>query len=438
MKSAKEYRSDLAALSAQADALTKEWEGKEAEEGYEEALKDLRVILGKADEVKARLDLAIQKEGLNELIEEPASAVPAASQMASRDAAPGEGNVPEEVLEATATHAYKSAHEGYLRRGFLELGPNDQKTLSLGRDDAGGFLSPEDWRAELLKRLASRPNIRMNARVIQTSRDSVRMPKVIYTGDYRYTSGVRMVWTGETPATATEHRVTDPVFGSEQVNIHTAMASLPITLDLLEDAAFPIEGYILDVLGEAYDLGEESVWISGTGAGQPQGILTHSQVQVASGATGDGMQVVGGHATLVQSDGLIDLAMELPEQYDVASKWYFNKKSTEKAIRKLREASGDNYLWPVTQQVGELGPHGLSLLGYPVVRSPFLPDIAADAFPILFGDMSAYTIVDRIGLSIQRLTEVYAETNLVVFLARKRVGGKLLEPWRLKVQKIST
>jgi len=317
------------------------------------------------------------------------------------------------------------------------MGPQDQKTLSLGLDEAGGFLSPEDWRAELIKRAQSPPNIRNASRVITTSRDGVRMPKVIYTGDYRYTSGVRMKWVGEQPATATEHRVTDPVFGSERVNVHTAMASLPITLDLLEDSAFPIDGYILDVLGEAYDLGEEEVWISGTGAGQPQGILTHAQVQVLSGNTGDGMQAISGHASLLTSDGLIDLAMELPEQYDVNSRWFFNKKSTERAIRQLREASGDNYLWPVTTQVGELGPAGLALLGYPVTRAPFLPDVAADAFPILFGDMTAYTIVDRIGLSIQRLTEVYAETNIVVFLARKRVGGKLLEPFKLKVQKVS-
>jgi len=37
-----------------------------------------------------------------------------------------------------------------------------------------------------------------------------------------------------------------------------------------------------------------------------------------------------------------------------------------------------------------------------------------------------------------RLREVYAETNLVVYLARKRVGGKLLEPFKLKVQNVAT
>jgi HK97 family phage major capsid protein len=438
MRSAKEYRSQLAALVKKSNAITTAWEGKEEDEGFEEAMTELRSILGKADEIKVMLEMANQKEGLDKLIAEPNAATigASASFTMDRETAPGEGVVPEGQREAIATHSYKSAYESYLRRDLDQMGPNDVKTLQEGQDDAGGFLVPEDWRANLLKRTAARPNIRQNAQVITTSRDSVRMPKVVYAGDYRYTSGVRMKWVGETPAAASEHRVTDPVFGSELIQIYTGMASLPITLDLLEDAAFPIEGYITEILGEAFDLGEESVWVSGTGAGQPQGILTHPQIAVLSADTGNGMHVISGHASLLTADGIISVGMQLPEQYDINAKWYFNKRSVEQAIRKLKD-SDNNYLWPVWPQVGGFGPHNLELLGYPVVRTPFMPNIAANAYPILFGDMRGYTIVDRIGLSIQRLRELYAETNLVVFLARKRVGGKLMETYRLQAQKVS-
>jgi HK97 family phage major capsid protein len=435
MKSAKQYRTELAALAKKADGITTEWEGKEDTEGFEEAMTELRSVLGKADEVKVMLDLAMDSEGLQELVHDAKS--PAAFAM-GREIAPGEGELTDEQVEATNTRNYRSAFESYLRRDIDYIGPQDRKTLQEGQDDAGGFLAPVDWRMEMIKRTAARPNVRANATVITTSRDSVRLPKVVYSGDYRYTSGVRMKWVGEIPASATEHRVTDPVFGAELVQIYTAMASLPITLDLLEDSAFGIEEYIIQVLSEAYDLGEEAVWISGTGAGQPQGILTHPQILVDSGDTGDGMRVASGAAAALDGDGLISLAMELPEQYDMNAKWYFNKKSTEKAIRQLKDSSSDNYLWPVVSQVGQLGPAGLALLGYPVVRSPFLPNVGAGNNPILFGDMRAYRIVDRIGLSIQRLREVYAETNLVVYLARKRVGGKLLEPFKLKVQNVAT
>ena len=440
MRKAKDIRADFQAVVTKAQTLSEAWDGKEGQPGFDEAMKELRGVLGQADVFKTQLDMALQYEGAQEYLSAPAS-VPTAVRAASmgREAAPGEG-ASERQMETTQKAAYKAAFEAYLRKDPNDIGPNDRKTLSEGSDDAGGVFVPVDWQAGILKKQAASPSIRANARVITTSRDMIRVPKVVYTGtgSRMYTSGVRMKWVGELPASSSEHRVTDPAFGSEAITVHTALASMPVTLDLLEDTAYPLEGEIIELLGEAFQLGEEETFWTGTGAGQPQGILTHPMAVTVSATTTDGMYVVSGDASLLTSDGLIALAMELPEQYDINGKWFFNKRSTESAIRKLKSATSGDYMWPVIPQVGNLGPHTLELLGYPVVRSAFAPDIAGNAYPIAFGDMKAYTVVDRVGLSIQRLREVYAETNLVVFLARKRVGGKLMEPYRLKLQKIST
>jgi len=66
-----------------------------------------------------------------------------------------------------------------------------------------------------------------------------------------------------------------------------------------------------------------------------------------------------------------------------------------------------------------------------------MPDIAQDDYPIIFGDLSGYIIVDRVALSVQRLDEIYAEQNIVLLLGRKRVGGYCAEPYRIKVMKAS-
>jgi uncharacterized protein YukE len=58
MKEAKEYRSELQTLAKKADEITSAWEGKEDQEGFEEAMTVLTETLGKADEVKAMLDIA--------------------------------------------------------------------------------------------------------------------------------------------------------------------------------------------------------------------------------------------------------------------------------------------------------------------------------------------------------------------------------------------
>ena len=73
-----------------------------------------------------------------------------------------------------------------------------------------------------------------------------------------------------------------------------------------------------------------------------------------------------------------------------------------------------------------------------IVREQFMPDMTTDAHPIVFGDLRGYLVLDRVGLSLQRLDELYAETDITVLLARRRVGGQLIEPWRVKAQKVAS
>jgi HK97 family phage major capsid protein len=65
----------------------------------------------------------------------------------------------------------------------------------------------------------------------------------------------------------------------------------------------------------------------------------------------------------------------------------------------------------------------VTLLGRPIVEMVDMPDVAADAYPIMFGDLSGYRIVDRIGLSVLRDPYSQATNGLVRFHIRKRVGG---------------
>lgn len=67
------------------------------------------------------------------------------------------------------------------------------------------------------------------------------------------------------------------------------------------------------------------------------------------------------------------------------------------------------------------------LLGYRLVTSTHMPVIAADAKPILFGDLSSYWIADREGRSMQRLNELYAATGQVGFRVTQRVDGRLVQ-----------
>jgi HK97 family phage major capsid protein len=435
-----------------AKAIRTEFAGKDMPA---EKAKEIDTLLGAADELKVRIDLEKRMVDADAYMNEPAGTK--AAHHGWRESGPEEGNVPVdekafreiEVLTpfgrkafrfhvplAVQKRGYAGAFEAYARKGFAEMGPNDKKTLTEGVDTAGGFLVPEDYHTELIKKMATTAVMRSLARVVQTSRDMAKWPRINYATDDKYTSGVRLTWTGESPASSTTHRVTDPVFGLITIPVHTAMASMPMSNDLLEDAAFDVVGISSDLLAEAFSLGENDAFLNGSGVSRPMGLLT----QVDS----DGpASVAAGVANAISTSGdahsgyrLVKLYYTLPAQYRRRATWLMNS-LTALAVDSLVDAQDRPLIKELTTVSLETGEPTV-IKGRPVLIDEFMPDISTDAYPIAFGDMSGYIVLDRVGFSLQRLSELYAETNITVLLARKRVGGYLAEPYRVKVLKAST
>src|SRR3990167_879216 len=421
-----------------------------------EAADEITALLGGADEIKVQIDHQERIQAADAYLDQPA--VTKAAHHGWRPAGPGEGDPDVDVKAwhsfeialltpfgvekkeiryhvpmAVQMKGYASAFEAYIRKGKGEIGPDDRKLLQEAVDSAGGYLVPEDMQGSILKKIATMATVRQFARVISTSRDAVKWPRIKYTTDNQYTSGIRLTWTGETPSTATVHRVTDQVFGEFNIPVNTAMASQLLSNDLLMDAAFDVQGISSDLLGEAFALGENAAFWSGTGAGQPRGIIND-----ASDTTNFDAQVqTAAAANAIDADEVIDVIYALPAQYERNARVFITK-ATEKYIRKLKDADSD-YIWPVKALVGGFGVAANELLGFPVVRDEFMDNISSASIttthPLVFGDLSGYAVVDRVGLSIQRLDELYAETNQVLLLAKKRVGGQLVEAYRLSLLK---
>jgi len=330
---------------------------------------------------------------------------------------------------------YKPAFESYLRRGVNASGPNDRKTLQEGTDSAGGFMVPDDLQQQIIKKVAAQTYMRQLARVITTSRETAAWVKVNYTANNLYTSGVRLNWTGEIPVSSTTHRVTDPVFSQTTIPVHTAMASMPISNNLIEDSAFDIFGVAGESLSEAFSLGENEAFISGDGSSKPSGLL------LGAGSTGLAAILSGTDAALTTTGDvhsgkrLLDLYYAVPSQYrrNDNCAWLMNS-GTLNAVDNLVDGSKRPLIKDLnTASLGAAEP--ALLKNKRIFADEFMPDLAADAFPVVFGDFSGYMIVDRIGFSIQRYFEVYAELNMTLLLARKRVGGALVENYRLRALK---
>ncbi len=457
----KALQGQYATLIGDAKKLAEPYKTKEADMP-EPVQTQIAALLGKSDEVKVKLDLARKMELAEASLGE---ANPQAAWAGWRNAAPGEGEaevdgkswreleiknglfnriVRYSVPIATEKKEYAPAFEAYLRKGVENMRmyyPNDFKTLTVGGEAAGGYLVPPEFYTTILKRIMTTAVVRQYARVIQTSRDVVQWPRIKYTDatdGNRYTSGVRLTWTGESPVSASAHRVTEPVFGLMNIPVNTAMASLPLSNNLIEDAAYDINGDASGLIGEAFALGEEDAFINGTGVAQPRGMLFGASgtdndlgpVQVSSGSTS---------TPYFTYAGLLNIEGALPSQYETNAIWLM-RKGTVNFIRQVQVATNSEQLfWTYNVADANTMRAPQSLLGYPVYKSEFVPvATGAGNNAAIFGDLQGYLVLDRVGFSIQRLSELYAETNITVLLARHRVGGQLVEPYRIKVGTIAS
>lgn len=295
----------------------------------------------------------------------------------------------------------------------------------------GGALVPEDSRMDIVQRLEGPTSVRGRARVINTARDAVEFPK-LEGGDSRYISGVRVTWAdAEIPGSSTFAQ-TNFEMGTIKIPVHVVMARTDLSLNLLEDAGIDVVSYLGEQFASAQRVDENEQFLTGTGGGRPRGIL--GKRSGAEKTPEDGVSAVNsGDASAVTADGLIDLVYELDAQYLAQNPVFIGNKQTFRQIRKLKDGQGD-YLWSAGLERG--APP--MVLGYDYYMDEAMPDISANGYPLIFGDLMAYYIVERVGMAIERVrdTTTVGRNKAAIFM-RRRLGGQLVEPWRVAAQKIS-
>ena len=302
-------------------------------------------------------------------------------------------------------------------------------TLVEGSLDLGGYLVPEDYRTQIIKRLEGKTVVRSRARVITTTRDAVEWPK-LEGGNTRYTSAVRVTWVDETPSNASAAE-TNPTFGMLRIPVHTVMARTDLSRNLLEDSAFNMLETLSGLFAEAMRIDEDEQFLVGTGGGKPYGILGDRSGAEYVPVTGVAVEN-SGNASAVTADGIVNLVYAIASQYRDGAVFAMARTS-QRDVRKLKDGNG-RYLWQDSIQMGQPA----TLLGYPVLESEALPSISANQHPIVFGNFGGYIIADRVGMSIERVTDsTLVGTNKVAIFARRRLGGETAEPWGLAAQKIS-
>lgn len=302
-------------------------------------------------------------------------------------------------------------------------GGYDVRTIKATQVEAigelGGYAVPPNVQSEVDTRLPGKTAIRGGgARVVQlVNSNSIEVP--LYVGDTdRWMGLIRGQWGTETQAPA------DQNFKLKMVPVIADVYTykVPFSRSLVEDAANLVSLVQEDIVTTAA-IDEDDACLVGDGAGKPLGLLP-------GGANALGLkEVVSGAAAALTAAGIKALKRGVPSQYRGAGSWIANG-DTYSLIELLTYTVDGHFVFEDLSETEKL-------LARPAMESGAMPDVAAGTFPVIFGDMAGYTIVERLGMSIERFMDSGTGPNKIEFHVRRRIGGRPEKTWLFAVQKVA-
>lgn len=290
---------------------------------------------------------------------------------------------------------------------------NEYKAMSVSNDTTGGYLAPAEYVREIIKTVTEISPARQLARVRTTGNKSILLPK--RTGQFA------ALWTAEN---ATRTETTGLTYGMLEIFTHELYAMIDISEQNLEDSAFNLAAEIAAEATEQFAVAEGAAFVSGTGVGKPEGFMTNSSVT----------SVNSGSASAITADGLLSLKHSLKTAYTRNASWALNR-TTLGTVRKLKDGTTTQYIWQPGLALGK--PNTID--GDPYVEVPDMPSEGANTYPVAYGDFAkAYTLVDRIAMSMLRDPYTQATSGNIRFLFRRRLGGLTVQPEAIAKLKCST
>lgn len=308
-----------------------------------------------------------------------------------------------------------------LQAGMLMLDEAERKAMSNAIAEDGGFRVMPEMDSELTRRLYDTSNLRGVARVVSV-------------GSNRY----QKVGKDAEPAVFHSGEFSQKAVGD---NAKTFMIELPVheiyswqgvTEQHMEDAEYDVIAETTLDAGDAIRRGQNTAFITGNGVDRARGITTYTQKTTnpevyARGQVGT---VEAASATAVTFDELIEVQDALNTGYLANASWLMSRQSRSQ-VRKLKYTTGTNeYIWELSTQAGTPA----NMLGNPVQIMEDMPGMTTGNVSFVFGDIrQAYTIVDRVGLSL--LDDPYTGGNVRYLKYRARYGGGLINYDALKYLK---
>ena len=280
----------------------------------------------------------------------------------------------------------------------------EYRAQAIATGAAGGFTVPDELMREIEIALLTFGGMREAATVIRTeSGAALPIPTVNDTTQM-----------GVILAENTQVANQDVVFAQLVLDAYKySSKQVLVSVELLQDSAVNIGALLGRLLGERIARITNQHFTTGTGTGQPNGIVTAATVGfTAPNATSQ--VTTWTYGSMIELEHSVDPAYRRNASFMMAD-------SSIKKIKQILDTTG-RPLW--APGIAQGAPD--TLMGYPLIINQDVAAMAANAKSVVFGDLSKYLIRDVLGITLLRLEERYADFHQVAFLAFARMDGDLL------------
>lgn len=301
-------------------------------------------------------------------------------------------------------------------RGHM-ISPEEQRALERAMsltDSAGGYLVP----------------FQLDPTVIITANGSLNQIRrvarqVVATGDvWNGVSAGSVTWAfaGE----ATEASDNSPTFAQPTIPLNKAQGFVPISIEALQDEA-NVTTEVARLLAFGREELEANKFISGSGSGEPFGIVT--------ALTGTSSELTQGASGTLPLTSVYGLDNALPARYRMNASWLAHR-AIYNVVRQFDTAGGAG-MWV---QLPDDRP--AQLLGRSAYEAEAMTStITSGSRNLIYGDFSNYVIADRVGMTVEFIPHLVGSnrrpTGQRGWYAYYRVGADSVNDGAFRMNKVT-
>lgn len=267
-------------------------------------------------------------------------------------------------------------------------------------------LVPQEWRNQMQMLPFESMTVLDLVTIVPSTTGTVTWPALVQTQANLF-GGVAFQWLGE----GAEKPETEPEFEQREIVCHELAGYTEVSERALSRSAIQLEAFLARLFRGAMRRTLDTVILTGSGAGQPQGIAGTAGINLVTRTT----------ANQVSDRDLVNLKHAvLPDHRPGASYQIHDQ------VEQFLELTVDTLGRPLFRASTANGPYD-RLCGYPYVVGTNLNALGTSG-DVIYGNLSHYILVMEEEITLARSEHAKFRENKIAFKVFAVIGGRLMEP----------